>query len=102
MKKVLFVGRTRYTRPLATTHARKFAALGEVLDYRVVGTAGAGSGDLPRFTLLDGPLFYARAPFAVARELRELLPEDVAHLGKKHQALLEESRDEASDSAIAA
>ena len=61
VRRVLFVGRTRYSRPLASTHARKFDALGELLDLRVLGTAGAGSGDLPGFTLLDGPLFYARA-----------------------------------------
>ena len=77
MRKVLFVGRTRYARPLATTHARKFAALGEVLDYRVVGSAGAGSGELDRFTLLEGPLFYVRAPFAVARELRSFRPDAI-------------------------
>ena len=77
MRRVLFVGRTRYARPLATTHARKFAALGEVLDYRVVGTAGAGSGDLEHFTLLDGPLFYARAPFVVADELRSFDPDAI-------------------------
>jgi glycosyltransferase involved in cell wall biosynthesis len=77
MRRVVFVGRTRYARPLGTTHARKFGALGEVLDLRVIGTAGAGSGELPGFTLLDGPLFYARAPFAVARELRTFRPDAV-------------------------
>ena len=77
MKRVLFVGRTRYARPLSLTHERKFAALREVLDVRVLGTAGSGSGDLPGFTLLDGPLFYARAPFAVAHELRTYRPDAV-------------------------
>jgi len=77
MRRVLFVGRTRYARPLGTTHARKFDALGEVLDVRVIGTAGAGSGELPRFTLLEGPLFYARAPSAVAHELRTFRPDAV-------------------------
>jgi glycosyltransferase involved in cell wall biosynthesis len=77
MRRVLFVGRTRYARPLAVTHARKFAALGEVLEPHVLGTAGSGSGFLPRFTLLDGPLFYARAPFAVARLLRTFRPDAV-------------------------
>ncbi|HZQ82790.1 MAG TPA: glycosyltransferase family 4 protein [Gaiellaceae bacterium] len=77
MKRVLFVGRTRYARPLALTHERKFAALGAVLDLRVVGTAGSGSGDLPRFTLIDGHFFYARAPFVVARELRSFRPDAI-------------------------
>jgi glycosyltransferase involved in cell wall biosynthesis len=74
---VLFVGRTRYARPLAVTHERKFAALREVLDLRVVGTAGAGHGELRGFTLVDGPLFYARAPFVVAHELRTFRPDAV-------------------------
>jgi glycosyltransferase involved in cell wall biosynthesis len=77
MRRVLFVGRTRYARPLSVTHARKFDALGEVLDLRVVGTAGAGAGEVPRFRLIDGPLFYARAPLAIAEELRTFRPDAV-------------------------
>ena len=77
MRRVLFVGRTRYARPLSLTHARKFDSLGEVLELHVLGTAGAGSGSLPRFTLLEGPLFYARAPFEVARLLRTFRPDAV-------------------------
>jgi glycosyltransferase involved in cell wall biosynthesis len=77
MTRVLFVGRTRYARPLALTHERKFAALGQLLDLRVVGTAGSGSGDLPRFTLIAGRFFYLRAPFVVARELRSFRPEAI-------------------------
>jgi glycosyltransferase involved in cell wall biosynthesis len=77
MRRVLFVGRTRYSRPLSETQARKFAALGEQLDLRVVGTAGSGRGGVERFTLLAGRLFYVRAAFAVARELREFRPDAV-------------------------
>lgn len=77
MRRVLFVGRTRYARPLAAAHERKFAALGEVLDLRVVGSAGPGGGPLERFTLLDGRAFYARAVPAVARELRAFRPDAV-------------------------
>ncbi len=75
--RVLFVGRTRYARPLAVTHARKFDALGRILELRVVGTAGGGSGALPRFNLLAGRLFYVRAPVAIARELRSFRPDAV-------------------------
>jgi glycosyltransferase involved in cell wall biosynthesis len=74
---VLFVGRTRYARPLAVTHERKFATLGRVLDLRVLGTAGAGSGELPGFELIEGRFFYARAPFAIARTLRSFEPDAV-------------------------
>jgi glycosyltransferase involved in cell wall biosynthesis len=77
LRRVLFVGRTRYTRPLAATHERKFAALGEVLDLRVLGSAGTGSGPLDRFTLLAGRAFYARAVPALARELRRFRPDAV-------------------------
>lgn len=77
MRRVLFVGRTRYSRPLSETQARKFAALGEQLDLRVVGTAGRGSGAVERFTLLAGRFFYVRAVFAVATELREFRPDAV-------------------------
>jgi glycosyltransferase involved in cell wall biosynthesis len=85
MRRVLFAGRTRYASPLAVTHANKFDALGRVLDYRVLGSA-AGSGRAPdRFTLvrplpvraLDGPVFYLRLPFAIARELRRFRPDAV-------------------------
>jgi glycosyltransferase involved in cell wall biosynthesis len=82
---VLFVGRTRYTDPLAVTHERKFAAVGEVLDYRVLGSAARPGTRVDRFHLveplplraIDGPLFYARLPFLVARELRRFRPDAV-------------------------
>jgi len=84
MRRVLFVGRTRYTNPLTQTHERKFSAVGELLDYRVLGSA-AGEGAPERFRLvpalpsraLDGPLFYVRLPFLVARELRSFRPDAV-------------------------
>jgi glycosyltransferase involved in cell wall biosynthesis len=77
MRRVLFVGRTRYARPLSVTHERKFDVLRDVLDLRVVGSAGAGEGELPGFTLVEGRAFYARAPFVVARELRSFRPDAV-------------------------
>lgn len=85
MRRVLFVGRTRYTAPLALTHERKFGALGAVLDYRVLGSAARPGIHVDRFDLvaplpvraLDGPLFYARLPFLVARELRAFRPDAV-------------------------
>lgn len=76
MRRVLFVGRTRYRNPLAASHARKFDALAGVFDFRVIGSAAAPGPAPDRFTLvqpagaLDGALFYLRLPFLVARELR--------------------------------
>jgi glycosyltransferase involved in cell wall biosynthesis len=85
MKRVLFVGRTRYAAPLALTHARKFEALGERLDYRVLGSASRAGQMVPRFRLLspisprplDGLLFYLRLPISIASELRSFRPDAV-------------------------
>ena len=77
--RVLFVGRTRYRLPLEGGLARKWDALSEVLDLRVVAS---GTGRDPRFHLLaprplDGPVFYASLPAVVASELRSFKPDAV-------------------------
>ena len=77
--RVLMVGRTRYRLPLNESLARKFGALGERLDLRVLAAAprGASAGDgtfaLQRGTpvaALDAPAFYGSLPVRIARELR--------------------------------
>jgi glycosyltransferase involved in cell wall biosynthesis len=75
--RVLFVGRGRLTLPLAPWLAKKWDALDEVFDWRVLN-AGSGSGD-PRFRLLpDGArAFYLGLPRAVARELADFHPDAV-------------------------
>jgi glycosyltransferase involved in cell wall biosynthesis len=91
------VGRTRYALPLAPSLERKFAALSEELDVRVLGSAGGGgSGSDPRFRLvpptrvraLDGAAFYALLPFRVARELRRHRPDAVLAQGGQETALV--------------
>jgi glycosyltransferase involved in cell wall biosynthesis len=85
MHRVLFVGRTRYSEPLSLTHERKFAALGKVLDVRVLGSAvrrgpaPSGFRLLPPVPVrpLDGALFYVRLPFAVAKEIRSFRPDAI-------------------------
>jgi glycosyltransferase involved in cell wall biosynthesis len=77
--RVLFVGRTRYRLPLPESLARKWDALSERMDVRVLAS---GSGHDSRFSLiparhLDGPRFYASLPFAVVRELRAFRPDVV-------------------------
>ena len=72
--RVLFVGRGRLTLPLPAWLAKKWDALSEVLDLRVLN-AGSGSGD-PRFRFLPdaAPLFYSRLVPELVRELRSYRP----------------------------
>ncbi len=76
-RRVLFVGRGRLTLPLPAWLEKKWDALGEVFELRVLN-AGAGEGD-PRFHLLpdQAAAFYARLPVATARELRAFRPDAV-------------------------
>ena len=78
-RRVLFVGRARYRFPLDESQRRKWDALAEVLDFRVLASAARrGEEADPRFSLVgpigpkavDGPAFYASLPARVARELR--------------------------------
>jgi glycosyltransferase involved in cell wall biosynthesis len=78
--RVLFVGRTRYRLPLSGPLARKWDALAEVFELRVLAS-GVGPED-PRFRLvgpgpLDGPRFYLTLPVRVVRELRSFRPQVV-------------------------
>jgi glycosyltransferase involved in cell wall biosynthesis len=87
-------GRNRYRLPLNETLRRKFDALAQVFELRVIGSAppGAPTGD-ERFRLvppfrprrLDGSLFFATLPFTLARELREFRP-DVVVVQGAHEA----------------
>jgi glycosyltransferase involved in cell wall biosynthesis len=80
--RVLFVSRERHRLPLPPAQQRKWDALGELLDYRVLAAAAAGSParaerfELARpLPLLDGPLYYLALPFRVARALRRFRPD---------------------------
>jgi glycosyltransferase involved in cell wall biosynthesis len=80
---VLFVARTRHTLPLSESQRRKFDALSDVLEVRVVApaTRAANGGDA-RFRLvrsrgparLGGLLFHLLLPPAIRRELEEFDP----------------------------
>ncbi len=69
------MGRSRYRLPLSESLAKKFDALSEVLQVRVLAT---GTGEDPRFHLhrplpsraFDGFAFYALLPGRIAAELR--------------------------------
>jgi glycosyltransferase involved in cell wall biosynthesis len=84
--RVLFVGRTRYRLPLDPGLERKFAALRDQLDVRVLGSAANGSATEDAiFTLtpalrpsaLDGVAFYAALPLRVKRQLERFRPDAV-------------------------
>lgn len=84
--RVLFVGRARYRLPLPAWLARKWDAVEEQLDYRILGAAEPGSPlRAERFSLspparpraLDGILFYLRLPLRVRRELRRSPPDAI-------------------------
>jgi glycosyltransferase involved in cell wall biosynthesis len=95
-KRLLMVGRSRYSLPLSASLAQKFDALSAELDVRVLASAGRGvTAADPRFHLvrpvrpraLDGLAFYALLPFRVARELRSFRPDAVLAQGAQEAAL---------------
>lgn len=79
--RVLFVSRERFALPLDGAQARKWHAIADVFDHRVVAAARPGTRGDERFRLappaplLDGPLYYLRLPFRIARELRAFRPD---------------------------
>jgi glycosyltransferase involved in cell wall biosynthesis len=86
MKRVLFVARTRYSLPLDPSLARKWDALRERLDVRVLAAAAPrsspsdGTFELApalRPKALDGVFYYLALPFRVVRELRRFRPDVV-------------------------
>jgi glycosyltransferase involved in cell wall biosynthesis len=97
-RKLLMVGRSRYTLPLSPALARKFDALSAELDLRVLAADGGGPGSDPRFRLvprmpvLDGPAFYGLLSLRVARELRDFRPDAVLAQGAQEAALVDVAR----------
>lgn len=81
--RVLFVGRTRYASALPDSLRRKWDAIGEVLDYRVLASAAGGGGRPERFELvspvrpsaIDGLAFYFALPLRIVRVLRAFRPD---------------------------
>jgi glycosyltransferase involved in cell wall biosynthesis len=83
--RVLLVGRTRYRLPLNASLRRKFDALANEFELRVLGSAQPDSAlSSQTFRLvrrkpgpLDGILFYVTLPALVAKELRSFRPDAV-------------------------
>ena len=85
--RVLFVGPTRYELPLAPGLERKWSAIGDVLDYRVLAR-GSSSGE--RFELHGD--FYARAPIRVRRAVARFRPEAIVAEDPRTAALVISAR----------
>jgi len=90
--RTLFVSRERFRLPLDDTQRRKWDAVGERLDYRIVAAAQPGSPtSRDRLALaapapvLDGPRYYLSLPVRIAHELRAFRP-DVAVVQGVHEA----------------
>jgi glycosyltransferase involved in cell wall biosynthesis len=88
--RMLMVGRTRYSLPLADWLARKFDALERQLDFRVIASVdeSADAGEFAndgrfrllapsRIKLLDGALFYLRLPLHVRRQILDFRPDAI-------------------------
>jgi glycosyltransferase involved in cell wall biosynthesis len=80
-RRLLLVARTRYELPLSPSLSRKFDALRERFDLRVLATSADGRALadatfrlVPRLRFLDGPLFYALLPLRVRKIAREHRP----------------------------
>jgi glycosyltransferase involved in cell wall biosynthesis len=84
--RVLFVGRARYRLPLPAWLAKKWDAVEQELDYRVIGAATGDSGPSDnRFQLslparprqVDGLFFYLRLPWRLRRQIRSFRPQAI-------------------------
>lgn len=80
--RALFVGRARYRLPLNETQRRKWDAVGEELEYRVLASSpDRGSGDTtfllrPR-TVLDGPRFWLTLPRRIRAASADFRPQAI-------------------------
>jgi glycosyltransferase involved in cell wall biosynthesis len=86
--RVLFVSR-RLDLPLAPSLERKWDAIGEQLDFRVLAGGAGGNGSFrlaPELPALDGPAFFAALPLRIARELRDFRPHAVLAQGAHETA----------------
>jgi glycosyltransferase involved in cell wall biosynthesis len=93
--RLLRVARTRYRLPLPESTERKFAALRERFELRVLATSADGVARddgvfhlVGRLPLLDGPLFYVLLPARVRRLVREHRPDAIVTQSPYEAALV--------------
>jgi glycosyltransferase involved in cell wall biosynthesis len=85
--RVLFVSR-RVETPLSPSLERKWSAVGDELDFRVLAGGAGGNGAfhlVGALPALDGPAFFAALPVRIARQLRDFRPHAVLAQGA-HEA----------------
>lgn len=80
--RALFVGRARYALPLNETQRRKWDAVGDELDYRVLASSsdrrsGDGTFLLRPRTALDGPRFWLTLPRRVRSAVAAFRPDAI-------------------------
>jgi glycosyltransferase involved in cell wall biosynthesis len=82
--RVLFVGPTRYELPLAPGLERKWSAVDQLVDYRVLARGARGDR---RFVLVGDP-FYPRLPLLARREIRSFRADAVVAEDPRTAALV--------------
>src|SRR5438067_1950425 len=97
--RLLLVARTRYELPLSPSLERKFAALRERFELRVLATSADGRARddgtfrlVPRLPFLDGPLFYVLLPFRVRQLARQHRPAAIVTQSAYEAALVRLAR----------
>jgi glycosyltransferase involved in cell wall biosynthesis len=82
--RLLLVSRTRYSLPLSHPLERKFDALTDRFDLRVLATSGDGLAHddgrfrlLPKLPALDGVLFWVLLPWRIRKVVREYRPDAI-------------------------
>jgi glycosyltransferase involved in cell wall biosynthesis len=93
--RLLMVARTRYRLPMTESTVRKFDALRERFELRVLATSADGVARddgvfhlVGRLPLLDGPLFYLLLPGRVRRLVRDHRPDAVVTQSPYEAALI--------------
>jgi glycosyltransferase involved in cell wall biosynthesis len=87
--KVLFVARGPYRLPLSPELKRKWDAVREELDFRVLAAGDGADGEfrlVRGLPTLDGPAFYASLPVRIARELADFRPDALLAQGAHETA----------------
>jgi len=90
--RALFVGPTRYELPLSPGLERKWSAIEQVIDYRVLARLVTTCNEADRRFELVGGSFYARLPWLVRRAVRDFRPQAIVAEDPRTAALVQAGR----------